>query len=207
MWSLHTWEHFCMCPYNFWRKLMISAFSFIMNWGYDLSMREGGDRIRPVFLPGKMGSYSNLFETLGIMKILNYITISLKDLCRSNWVYRPRNFLIVHVDFRPCNLKRNGWCLYLVLICFSQFGRFTVNPRRRIRQHNGEIGSGASRTKSRRPWEMVFCIYGFPTHVSALQVTLSVTFSLTSYLKLALLQLRVCNWNFWVFFYSNPFFK
>ncbi|KAG5567086.1 hypothetical protein RHGRI_002599 [Rhododendron griersonianum] len=46
---------------------------------------------------------------------------------------------------------------------------FTVNPRRRIRQHNGEIGSGASRTKSRRPWEMVFCIYGFPTHVSALQ--------------------------------------
>ncbi|GFZ01731.1 excinuclease ABC, C subunit, N-terminal [Actinidia rufa] len=46
---------------------------------------------------------------------------------------------------------------------------FTVNPRRRIRQHNGEIGSGARRTKSKRPWEMVLCIYGFPTHVSALQ--------------------------------------
>ncbi|CAN1180068.1 Structure-specific endonuclease subunit SLX1 [Linum perenne] len=46
---------------------------------------------------------------------------------------------------------------------------FTVNPRRRIRQHNGEITSGACRTKKRRPWEMVLCIYGFPTNVSALQ--------------------------------------
>ncbi|KAE8682402.1 putative Methyltransferase-related protein [Hibiscus syriacus] len=46
---------------------------------------------------------------------------------------------------------------------------FTVNPRRRIRQHNGEIGSGAWRTKSKRPWEMVLCIHGFPTSVSALQ--------------------------------------
>lgn len=61
-----------------------------------------------------------------------------------------------------------------------------MNPRRRIRQHNGEIGSGASRTKSRRPWEMVFCIYGFPTHVSALQVTLSLIFSLTSHVKMSL---------------------
>ncbi|CAH8264235.1 unnamed protein product [Arabidopsis lyrata] len=46
---------------------------------------------------------------------------------------------------------------------------FTVNPRRRIRQHNGEITSGAWRTKKKRPWEMVLCIYGFPTNVSALQ--------------------------------------
>nr|XP_023897187.1 uncharacterized protein LOC112009070 isoform X3 [Quercus suber] len=41
---------------------------------------------------------------------------------------------------------------------------FTVNPRRRIRQHNGEIVSGAFRTKKKRPWEMVLCIYGFPTN-------------------------------------------
>ncbi|KAI4307563.1 hypothetical protein L6164_030734 [Bauhinia variegata] len=46
---------------------------------------------------------------------------------------------------------------------------FTVNPRRRIRQHNGEIGCGACRTKRRRPWEMALCICGFPTNVSALQ--------------------------------------
>ncbi|XP_016472330.1 uncharacterized protein LOC107794364 [Nicotiana tabacum] len=46
---------------------------------------------------------------------------------------------------------------------------FTVNPRRRIRQHNGEVRMGAFRTKKKRPWEMVLCIYGFPTNVSALQ--------------------------------------
>ncbi|XP_043724131.1 structure-specific endonuclease subunit slx1-like [Telopea speciosissima] len=46
---------------------------------------------------------------------------------------------------------------------------FTINPCRRIRQHNGEINSGAWRTKTKRPWEMVLCIYGFPTNVSALQ--------------------------------------
>ncbi|XP_017622283.1 uncharacterized protein LOC108466436 isoform X1 [Gossypium arboreum] len=47
--------------------------------------------------------------------------------------------------------------------------RFTVNPLPRIRQHNGEIVRGAWRTKSRQLWEMVVCIYGFPTNVSALQ--------------------------------------
>ncbi|KAH6814206.1 hypothetical protein C2S51_023224 [Perilla frutescens var. frutescens] len=46
---------------------------------------------------------------------------------------------------------------------------YTLNPRRRIRQHNGEIGSGAWRTKSKRPWEMLLCIYGFPTNIAALQ--------------------------------------
>ncbi|KAI7845282.1 hypothetical protein COHA_001125 [Chlorella ohadii] len=46
---------------------------------------------------------------------------------------------------------------------------FTVNPRRRIRQHNGEITSGAAKTKSRRPWEMALVVYGFPTQVQALQ--------------------------------------
>ena len=42
---------------------------------------------------------------------------------------------------------------------------FTVNPRRRIRQHNGEIVHGANRTKKWRPWEMTLVVYGFPTQV------------------------------------------
>ncbi|KAF6156059.1 hypothetical protein GIB67_010983 [Kingdonia uniflora] len=46
---------------------------------------------------------------------------------------------------------------------------FTVNPRRRIRQQNGEIGRGALRSKKRRPWEMILCIHGFRTNVTALQ--------------------------------------
>ncbi|BDA45873.1 probable structure-specific endonuclease subunit SLX1 at N-terminal half [Coccomyxa sp. Obi] len=46
---------------------------------------------------------------------------------------------------------------------------FTVNPKRRIRQHNGEISAGAYKTKSGRPWGMVLVVYGFPTKVQALQ--------------------------------------
>ncbi|KAI3901027.1 hypothetical protein MKW92_014040 [Papaver armeniacum] len=46
---------------------------------------------------------------------------------------------------------------------------YTVDPCRRIRQHNGEKTNGAVRTKRKRPWEMMLCIYGFPTNVSALQ--------------------------------------
>nr|CAB3504280.1 unnamed protein product [Digitaria exilis] len=66
------------------------------------------------------------------------------------------------------------FCCYLLRsLCPRSRSRtyigFTVNPRRRIRQHNGEIASGAWRTRRGRPWEMVLCIYGFPTNVAALQ--------------------------------------
>lgn len=42
---------------------------------------------------------------------------------------------------------------------------FTVNPRRRIRQHNGELTSGAWRTHRKRPWDMILCVYGFACQV------------------------------------------
>ncbi|XP_016647394.1 PREDICTED: structure-specific endonuclease subunit slx1-like [Prunus mume] len=47
--------------------------------------------------------------------------------------------------------------------------RIHSEPTASIRQHNGEIAQGAWRTKRKRSWEMVLCIYGFPTNVSALQ--------------------------------------
>ncbi|GLC34412.1 hypothetical protein PLESTF_000530000 [Pleodorina starrii] len=46
---------------------------------------------------------------------------------------------------------------------------FTVNPRRRIRQHNGLIKAGAWKTSRGRPWEMTLVLYGFPTKIQALQ--------------------------------------
>ncbi|KAL8549015.1 hypothetical protein ACS0TY_008046 [Phlomoides rotata] len=64
-------------------------------------------------------------------------------------------------------------CYLLTSLCPRFKGHtyigYTLNPRRRIRQHNGEIGCGAWRTKRKRPWEMVLCIYGFPTNIAALQ--------------------------------------
>ncbi len=46
---------------------------------------------------------------------------------------------------------------------------FTVNPYRRLRQHNGEVSAGARRTSKRQPWRFIAIICGFPAHVIGLQ--------------------------------------
>ena len=51
----------------------------------------------------------------------------------------------------------------------STYIGYTTNPRRRIRQHNGEISAGAFRTQRKRPWQMIVVVSGFPTKVAAQQ--------------------------------------
>ena len=53
--------------------------------------------------------------------------------------------------------------------CRSYVG-ITVNLRRRLRQHNGEITGGAKATRGRGPWVVVGTVHGLPSKRVALQL-------------------------------------
>jgi predicted GIY-YIG superfamily endonuclease len=64
-----------------------------------------------------------------------------------------------------------GRCYYVYWIAAGPRAYFgaTVDPRKRLRQHNGELAGGAARTCGRGPWRFVRVTSGFRTWQEALQ--------------------------------------
>jgi len=65
-------------------------------------------------------------------------------------------------------------CNYFVYLLKSEVSNrfyvgYTVNLRKRIRQHNGEIKGGAKRTSRNRPWKAVMYVSGFKYERTAMQ--------------------------------------
>lgn len=73
------------------------------------------------------------------------------------------------VDVSGVGEIKKEWFVYLQKCGdFVYIGK-TNNPKRRLRQHNGEISGGANRTKRMGPWKHQYLISGFKSQREALQ--------------------------------------
>lgn len=69
------------------------------------------------------------------------------------------------------DMKQKKHYVYLLksLTTRKTYIGYTIDPYRRLRQHNGEITGGAKYTRYGKPWVLICYISGFPDKITALQ--------------------------------------
>lgn len=100
----------------------------------------------------------------------NPVTINIIDDADNNAV--PPIFVNIITDTNTNNNTGKIQQHYVYLLKNNSrrtYVGYTVDPPRRLRQHNGEIVGGAKRTRRGRPWEMLCYISGFLDKKTALQ--------------------------------------
>ena len=67
-------------------------------------------------------------------------------------------------------IETSKWFCYLLVSQDNKrtYVGATIDPDRRLRQHNGEISGGASATRGNQ-WSRICCVEGFPNEGAALQ--------------------------------------
>lgn len=66
-------------------------------------------------------------------------------------------------------MDQTWYCYCLQSNSKSTYIGSTINPDRRLRQHNRELSGGAKATGRAEGWKRVCCVVGFPDERSALQ--------------------------------------